>query len=215
MTLLWKEVVDMAKKTVPLGTEFIKGLWDQNPVLKQLLGMCPTLAVTNSALNGFAMGAATSFVLISSSTIVGLIRKLVPPQVRIPCYIVVIAGFVTVADYYLRAQFPDISASLGPYIPLIVVNCVILGRQEAFASRNPVGRSILDALGMGVGFTVALIILGSVRELLGAGSIFGSTLMPAIFERWTIMLLPAGAFLALGVMIGIGNFIASRAEGGK
>jgi electron transport complex protein RnfE len=205
----------MAKKTVPLGTEFIKGLWDQNPVLKQLLGMCPTLAVTNSALNGFAMGAATSFVLISSSTIVGLIRKLVPPQVRIPCYIVVIAGFVTVADYYLRAQFPDISASLGPYIPLIVVNCVILGRQEAFASRNPVGRSILDALGMGVGFTVALIILGSVRELLGAGSIFGSTLMPAIFERWTIMLLPAGAFLALGVMIGIGNFIASRAEGGK
>lgn len=203
----------MAKKAVPLRTEFLKGLWDQNPVLKQLLGMCPTLAVTNSALNGFAMGAATSFVLISSSTIIGLIRKLVPPQVRIPCYIVVIAGFVTVADYFLRAQFPDISAALGPYIPLIVVNCVILGRQEAFSSRNPVGRSILDALGMGVGFTVALIILGSVRELLGAGSVFGTTLMPSIFERWTIMLLPAGAFLALGVMIGIGNFIASRAEG--
>ena len=205
----------MAKKVVPLRTEFLKGLWDQNPVLKQLLGMCPTLAVTNSALNGFAMGAATSFVLISSSTIIGLIRKLVPPQVRIPCYIVVIAGFVTVADYFLRAQFPDISAALGPYIPLIVVNCVILGRQEAFSSRNPVGRSILDAMGMGVGFTVALIILGSVRELLGAGSVFGTTLMPSVFERWTIMLLPAGAFLALGVMIGIGNFIASRAEGGK
>ncbi len=202
----------MAKNTTPLSKEFMKGLWDQNPVLKQLLGMCPTLAVTNSAVNGFAMGAATSFVLISSSTIVGLIRKIVPPQVRIPSYIVVIAGFVTVVDYFLRAQFPAISASLGPYIPLIVVNCVILGRQEAFTSRNPVGRSILDALGMGVGFTVALIVLGSFRELLGVGSIFGKVLMPGIFERWTIMLLPPGAFLALGVMIGIGNFVASKRQ---
>ncbi len=202
----------MAKNRTPLSKEFLKGLWDQNPVLKQLLGMCPTLAVTNSAVNGFAMGAATSFVLLSSSTLVGLIRKLVPAQVRIPSYIVVVAGFVTVADYFLRAQFPAISASLGPYVPLIVVNCVILGRQEAFTSRNPVGRSMLDALGMGVGFTLALIVLGSARELLGAGSIFNMVLLPAAFERWTIMLLPAGAFLALGVMIGLGNFIAARRE---
>jgi electron transport complex protein RnfE len=202
----------MAKKPTPIGTEFLKGLWDQNPVLKQLLGMCPTLAVTNSAINGFAMGAATSFVLICSSTIIGMIRKLVPSQVRIPCFIVVIAGFVTVADYFLRAYFPTISTSLGPYVPLIVVNCVILGRQEAFTSRNPLGRSILDAVGMGIGFTLALIVLGSARELLGAGSIFNAKLLPMAFERWTIMLLPAGAFLALGVMIGVGNFIAARIE---
>lgn len=202
----------MAKKQTPILTEFLKGLWDQNPVLKQLLGMCPTLAVTNSAINGFAMGAATSFVLICSSTIIGMLRKLIPSQVRIPSFIVVIAGFVTVADYFLRAYFPTVSASLGPYVPLIVVNCVILGRQEAFSSRNPVGRSMLDAFGMGIGFTLALIVLGSARELLGAGSIFNATLLPAAFERWTIMLLPAGAFLALGVMIGIGNLIAARLE---
>jgi electron transport complex protein RnfE len=202
----------MAKKKTPIMTEFLKGFWDQNPVLKQLLGMCPTLAVTNSAVNGFAMGAATSFVLICSSTIIGILRKLIPSQVRIPSFIVVIAGFVTVADYFLRAYFPGISASLGPYVPLIVVNCVILGRQEAFSSRNPVGRSILDAFGMGIGFTLALIVLGSARELLGAGSIFNTTLLPGAFERWTIMLLPAGAFLALGVMIGVGNLIAARLE---
>ncbi len=196
----------------PLAKEFTKGLWEQNPILKQVLGMCPTLAVTNSAVNGFAMGLATSFVLLMSSTLVGLVRKIVPNQVRIAVYIVIIAGFVTIADYFLRAQFPEISAALGPFVPLIVVNCIILGRQEAFTSRNPVGRAILDALGMGTGFTLALLVMGSVREALGAGSVFGHVVMPASFERWTIMLLPPGAFLALGTFIGTGNFVAARLQ---
>ncbi|MBN1424007.1 electron transport complex subunit RsxE [Candidatus Fermentibacteria bacterium] len=202
----------MAKTPTPLGKEFTKGLWAQNPILKQVLGMCPTLAVTNSAVNAFAMGLATSFVLLMSSTLVGLVRKMVPSQVRIAVYVVIIAGFVTIADYFLRAQFPDISRALGPFVPLIVVNCVILGRQEAFTSRNPVGRSIVDAAGMGVGFTLALIVMGSVRELLGNGSVFGVTLLPQVFERWTIMLLPPGAFLALGVLIGTSNLIAARRQ---
>jgi electron transport complex protein RnfE len=194
----------------PLSKEFTKGLWQQNPILRQVLGTCPTLAVTNSALNGFAMGLATSFVLLMSSTLVGLVRKVVPSQVRIAVYVVIIAGFVTVADYFLRAQFPDTSAALGPFVPLIVVNCIILGRQEAFTSRNPVGRAMVDALGMGAGFTLALLVMGSMREMLGAGSVFGHVFVPKAFERWTIMLLPPGAFLALGTLIGTGNFIAGR-----
>ena len=141
------------------GAEYIKGLWEENPVFRQLLGMCPILAVTNAVINGIAMGLATSFVLILSSVVVSSIKKLIPSQVRIASYIVIIATFVTIADRFMAAFFPPISKSLGPYIPLIVVNCIILGRQEAFSSKNSVGRSLVDALGMSTGFILALLVL--------------------------------------------------------
>jgi H+/Na+-translocating ferredoxin:NAD+ oxidoreductase subunit E len=190
--------------------EFTKGLWKENAVFVQVLGMCPTLAVTTKALFGLSMGLATSFVLISSSVVVALIRKLVPPQVRIPMFTVIIATFVTAADYFLKANFFEISKALGPYVPLIVVNCLILGRAEAYASKNTVGRSLFDAIGMGIGFTVALIILGSIREILGAGTIFGYQLFGDGFTKWVVMVLPAGAFITLGLLVGVFNMINDK-----
>ena len=201
------------KEQLDIVSEFRRGLWTENPVFRQLLGMCPTLAVTNSAINGLAMGLATSFVLISSSTIVSLIRKLVPNQVRIATFTVIIATFVTVADQFLGAFFPDISKALGPYVPLIVVNCIILGRQEAFASKNPVHKSILDAVVMGCGFIATLTVLGSIREILGSGSLFRLQLLGEWFKPWVVMILPAGAFLSLGIGLGIINYIVSRKKG--
>jgi Na+-translocating ferredoxin:NAD+ oxidoreductase subunit E len=199
----------MAKQNT-LTTEFVKGLWKDNPVLFQLLGLCPTLAVTNSAVNGLAMGLATTCVLLCSSMLISILRKLIPAQVRIASFIIVIATFVTVVDQFLAAYTPDISKSLGAFIPLIVVNCLILGRQEAFASKNNIGRSILDSAGMGLGFTWVLTLLGVVRELLGAGSIFGMAIMPDAFSTWLVMILPPGAFLTLGLFIGGVNWINSR-----
>ena len=193
------------KKQVSLSKEYIKGIWESNPVFKQVLGMCPTLAVTVSAINGIAMALATTFVLVFSSFIISLIRKLIPSQVRIASYIVVIATFVTIVDLVMKAQFWELSKALGPYIPLIVVNCIILGRQEAFSSKNGPLRSVLDALGMGTGFLLALFVLGSVRELLGNGTILGIQIMPDFFETWLVMILPAGAFLTLGLMMGFSN----------
>jgi len=190
--------------------EFVKGLWRENPVFVQVLGMCPTLAVTTKALFGFSMGMATLFVVAGSSVVVSLIRRFVPGQVRIPMFTVIIATFVTAADYFLKANFYQISKALGPYVPLIVVNCIILGRAEAFASKNNVLRSFLDALGMGIGFTIALIVLGSVRELLGSGTIFGYSLMWEGFTKWVVMVLPAGAFLTLGLLVGLFNVINAR-----
>jgi len=199
----------MAKKTSPLQ-EFIKGLWRENPVLASLLGLCPVLAVTNSAVNGMAMGLATTFVLLSSSIIISLVRKIIPHQVRIASFIVIIATFVTVADRFLAAYFPLISKALGPYVPLIVVNCIILGRQEAFSSKNRVIRSILDSSGMGVGFISVLIILGGFREVLGSGTFFGLTVLGEWFDPWMVMILPPGAFLGLGIFIAIANWINAR-----
>ncbi len=199
----------MAKQN-QLNIEVIKGIWAENPVLIQLLGLCPTLAVTNSAINGLAMGLATTFVLLMSSILISLIRNIIPAQVRIASYIVVIATFVTVVDKYLAAYTPDISKALGAFIPLIVVNCLILGRQEAFSSKNNVGRSILDGLGMGIGFTWVLVLLGAVRELLGEGAVFGVTLMPESFNTWLVMILPPGAFLTLGIFIGLANWYNER-----
>ncbi len=190
--------------------DFAKGLWDQNPVFKQLLGMCPTLAVTNTAKNGLAMSLATTFVLVSSSIIVSLIKNLIPRQVRIASYIVVIATFVTMADLFLAAKFPAVSAALGPYVPLIVVNCLILSRQEAFASDHPVHRSFLDALGMSAGFTLALLVLSSSREILGSGTLFGVGVAGQLFQPWLVMVLPGGAFLSLGVLIGLANYTTTR-----
>ncbi|MCF7870156.1 MAG: electron transport complex subunit E [Candidatus Omnitrophica bacterium] len=185
--------------------QILKGLWQQNPIFRQLLGMCPTLAVTTTAENGLAMGLAVIFVLIFSELAVSSIKKIVPHQVRIAVYTVLIATFVTIVDLFLKAQFPQISKNLGPYVPLIIVNCIILGRCEAFASKNKLSGSLLDALGMGVGFCWGLLILGSIRELLGAGNIFGFRLMPAGFNPLVVMILPAGAFLVLGFLVAIMN----------
>ena len=200
----------MAKTKIALSKEFLKGLWDENPVLRMLLGLCPTLAVTNSAINGLAMGLATTFVLLSSSILISLLRKVIPHQVRIAGYIVIIATFVTVADKYLAAYLPEISKALGPYVPLIVVNCLILGRQESFASKNGVGRSIIDALGMGLGFILVLVVLGGIREILGSATLFNMQILGDWFNPWMIMILPPGAFFTLGLLIGLGNWINDR-----
>ncbi|MCD6235059.1 MAG: electron transport complex subunit RsxE [Candidatus Neomarinimicrobiota bacterium] len=197
-------------KNVSLIEDFTKGIWKENPILIALLGLCPTLAVTISVENGLAMGLAASFVLICSSTLISLLRNMIPKQVRIASFIVIIATFVTIADRYLAAFYPEISKNLGPFIPLIIVNCMILGRQEAFASKNGVGRSILDALGMGIGFTLVLLILSAIRELLGSGTIMGYQVMWDSFSPWMVMILPPGAFLTLGLMIGASNWINDR-----
>lgn len=191
----------MADKTI--GEEFLKGLWQENPIFRQLLGMCPTLAVTNAMINGLAMGLATSFVLIFSSLVVSSIKKLIPSQVRIATYIVIIATFVTMADRFLAAFFPPISKNLGPYVPLIVVNCIILGRQEAFSSKNTIRRSLIDALGMSLGFFISLLLLSAIREILGSGTFFGHQVMGPWFKPWIIMVLPPGAFITLGILLGI------------
>ena len=189
--------------------DFVQGLWKMNPIFRLVLGMCPTLAVTNMVVNGLAMGLATTFVLICSGFIVSLIRKLVPKQVRIAVYIVIIATFVTIADFFLAAYFPDIHKVLGLYVPLIVVNCIILGRMEAFASHNPVHRSLSDAFGMGIGFTWALVLLSAIREVLGFGTLVGITVLanPA-----TVMILPAGAFFSLGLIIALMNIIGEKVK---
>jgi len=158
------------------------------------------------------MGLATAFVLILSSLVVSSIKKLIPNQVRIATYIVIIASFVTIADRFLAAFFPPISKALGPYVPLIVVNCIILGRQEAFSSRNSIGRSLIDALGMSTGFILALLVLSSIREILGSGTLLGYPLLGAWFKPWTIMILPAGAFITLGVLLGIAILIESKTK---
>ena len=185
----------------PYGEELLKGLWRENPVFVQVLGMCPVLAVSNTAMNALAMGLATLFVLMLSNTLVSSLRHFVPRQVRIATYILIIATFVTVVDYLIQAISLELHAALGAFISLIVVNCLILGRAEAFASRNTVPRAIVDGLGMGVGFTVALLSLGAVRELLGSGSLFGVRVLPDAFEPWVVMVLPGGGFFTLAAWL--------------
>ncbi|MCD6218997.1 electron transport complex subunit E [Candidatus Calescamantes bacterium] len=194
------------------SAELVKGLWRENPVFRQILGMCPTLAVTGYLSNGIAMGLAVTFVLVASSTVISTFRRLIPKQVRIPAFIVIIATFVVLVDYFLRANFPFLSKKLGPYVPLIVVNCIILGRQEAFSSKNPVWLSFLDALGMGIGFTLALVILSTVREILGFGTLLGHPVIGKQFTPWVIMALPPGAFISLGVILGIINTLQKKCE---
>ena len=184
-----------------LYAETVKGFWRENPVFIALLGLCPALAVTNSAMNGLAMGGATTFVLLGSSILVSLFRNLIPKQVRITSFIIIIATFVTVADLSLKALTPTVHKELGAFIALIVVNCLILGRQEAFASRNRFPLAVGDAVGMAVGFTFALVLLGGIREILGSGSLFGVSLFGDAFEPWVIMILPPGGFLSLGVLL--------------
>jgi len=183
--------------------EFIKGIWRENPVFILVLGMCPVLAVTTSAANGLAMGLAATFVLLCSNIVISVIRSIVPDRVRIPVFIVVIASFVTVVDLVMSGYFRSLHHSLGLFIPLIVVNCIILGRAEAFASKNSIFFSIADGLGMGAGFTLALVILGSIRELFGNGSIFSYQLFGGGYEPILVMILPPGAFLTLGILTGV------------
>lgn len=190
--------------------EFLKGLWKENPVFVAVLGMCPALAVTNTAVNSLAMGLATTFVLSFSSLLVASFRKLIPKQVRITAFIFIIATFVTVVDFLLAALVPDIHKALGAFIALIVVNCLILGRQEAFASKHPVRLALADALGMSLGFSFALLCIGIIREVLGSGSLFGFSLFGPGFEPWVIMVLPPGGFFALGFLLLFFNWLKRR-----
>jgi len=192
--------------------EFIKGIWKENPVFIQVLGMCPMLAVTNSAINALAMGSATFFVLVGSSLLVSMFKNVIPKQVRISCYIIIIATFVTVADLTLLAFVPKIHKELGAFIALIVVNCMILGRQEAFSSKHSVKASVADAVGMAIGFVIALFALGAVREVLGNGSLFGYSLFGPNFEPWVVMILPPGGFLMLGLLLLFFNWIKEVRE---
>ncbi|PIQ89038.1 MAG: electron transport complex subunit RsxE [Candidatus Omnitrophica bacterium CG11_big_fil_rev_8_21_14_0_20_42_13] len=185
------------RKIIP---EFNKGLLKENPVLVLALGLCPTLAVSVSAINAIGMGAAATFVLFGSNIIVSSLRKVIPDKIRIPCFIVVIATFVTIVEMLLKAYFPALNKSLGIFVPLIVVNCIVLGRAEAFASKRNILHSAFDALGMGCGFTLALLIISSIREILGAGKIFGFVLIKG-YEPASVMILAPGALLTLGFVI--------------
>jgi len=187
-----------------LWKDFNQGIIKENPVLRLMIGLCPTLAVSNNATNALGMSVAVAFVLICSNWVVALIRKITPDEIRIPIFIIVISTFVTISDYIMHAYYPDLYAALGVFVPLIVVNCIILGRAEAFAYRNPVLNSILDGVGMSLGFALALVSIGVIREALGAGSVFGITLFnPAVAA--TIMILPPGAFITIGFIMAFLN----------
>ena len=189
-------------KTATTPTQDLsRGVWRENPVLVQLLGLCPALAVTNTVSNSLAMGLATVFVLCGSSVLVSAVKRLIPHEVRISTYILIIATFVSVADMALEALAPVQHKALGAFISLIVVNCLILGRQEAFASKQPVGRALLDALGSGFGFLIALLLMGGVREVIGQGSFLGVPLFGSHYEPWVVMILPPGGFLTLGLLL--------------
>ncbi|MCP4395501.1 MAG: electron transport complex subunit E [Alphaproteobacteria bacterium] len=190
----------------------INGVVKNNPVFVMLLGMCPVLGVTTSAINGLGMGGATLFVLLLSNITISVVKSFIPDKVRIPAFIVLIASFVTVVEMLMEGYLPALHEALGLFIPLIVVNCIILGRAEAFASKNTVFHSILDALGMGTGFTLALTILGSVREILGNGSIFGCSLVPTDFNTFLLFVMPPGAFLALGYLVAMMNKLNREAN---
>jgi electron transport complex protein RnfE len=193
-----------------LRKELVKGLWKENPVLVAALGLCPTLAVTNSLRNGLVMGVATAAVLIGSSFLVSLLRNWIPRQIRITVYIIVIATYVTVVDLALAAYLPDAHKALGAFIALIVVNCIILGRQEAFAGKNTVGLSIADAVGMSGGLTIAMVLISGVREILGSGTLLGFRILGDWFEPWVIMILPPGGFLVMGALLAVVAVLQQR-----
>jgi len=198
------------KQTTTPSQDLMRGIWRENPVLIQMLGLCPALAVTNTVANSLAMGLATFFVLCGSSLLVSLCRKLIPHQIRISTYILIIASFVTIADMVLEALTPEIHKALGAFIALIVVNCMILGRQEAFASKQPVGRALLDAMGTGAGFLVAMLMMGGLRELLGNGTLLGFAVLGPRYEPWIVMILPPGGFLTLGLWLLLLNWLQER-----
>ncbi len=197
------------RETTP-QVDFFRGIWQENPVLIQMLGLCPALAVTNTVENALWMALATFFVLTGSSLMVSLLKKIIPGEVRIPMFILIIATFVTVADMCLEAIVPAVYKQLGAFVALIVVNCIILSRQEAFASKRPIGRSLLDAVGTGVGFTIAMVMMGSVREVLGQGTLMNYKVIPGNFEPWVIFILPPGGFLTLGFWLLLLNWWEER-----
>jgi electron transport complex protein RnfE len=198
----------------PLAQEFLKGLWDEVPPFRLVLGLCPVLAVTKSLYNGAGMGIATTFVLLSSNVLVSMLRKAIPAKVRIACYIVIIATFVTIVEFMMKAFAYQLFEQLGIFIPLIVVNCIVLGRAEAFASKNGMFRSMLDGLGMGIGFTLSLAALGAVRELLGTGALtFWKTatpILPASYPQFSFMVEAPGAFVGLGLMLCLMNLAGKK-----
>jgi electron transport complex protein RnfE len=197
---------------MPARSEFLKGFWDENPTFRLMLGLCPTLAVTTSMINGLGMGLATLCVLLGSNVAISLVRNSIPPQIRIPSFIVIIASFVTIIDLSMHAFAPALHAALGIFVPLIVVNCIILGRAEAFASKNGVWLSVVDAIGMGLGFTMNLAILGGLREVLGSGQLLGRPVAPEFFQAPLVMILPPGAFLTLGFLIAGMNIVRRKVE---
>ena len=185
--------------------EFAKGFWSENPIFRLVLGLCPTLAVTTTAENGIGMGLAATFVLVCSNTVIAIMRNFIPKKIRIPAFIVAIATFVTIVDLVMNGYFHALHKSLGLFIPLIVVNCIILGRAEAFASKNGIVISVIDGLGMGFGFTISLVLLGAIRELLGNGTIFGAAILGDSYIPLLLMILPPGAFIVLGMLLGLMN----------
>ena len=201
----------MHDKKTPIGA-LLNGLVFENPTFVLMLGMCPTLAITTVASNGVGLGLATTFVLVCSNLFISLLRNVIPEKVRIPSFIVIIASFVTMLEMLMKAYLPDLSASLGMYIPLIVVNCIILARAEAFAFKNPVLPSVMDGLGMGLGFTIAITLLAAIRELFGSGTVFGLQVMPEAFEPIGILTLPAGGFITLGILLIVVNAVRAGIE---
>lgn len=195
-----------------LREEFTKGLIKENPVLRLTLGTCPALAVTTSATNAIGMGIAATFVLVCSNAVISMLRGFIPDKVRIPAFITIIAGFVTVVQLLIQALAPELNSSLGVFLPLIVVNCVILGRAEMYASKNKVLPSIIDGLGMGIGFTAALLALGIIRELLGAGTVFGIDILTNIMDPIVIFLLPPGGFFVFGILIAISGKLSKEGQ---
>ncbi|HIE08498.1 MAG TPA: electron transport complex subunit E [Armatimonadetes bacterium] len=194
----------------PYLDDLLRGIGRDNPVFRLVLGLCPFLAITTTAKNALGMGAAVIFVLLGSNVIISLVRRFIPREVRIPCFIVIIATFVTIVDLVMSAYFPPLRESLGIFVPLIVVNCIILGRAEAFASRMPVGRAITDAIGIGIGFTLALLLISVVREALGSGQLYGYYLFGRPVNAALMMILPPGAFIAMGVLLGFFNWLSKR-----
>lgn len=192
--------------------DLLRGIWKENPTLVLTLGMCPTLAVTNSVANGLVMGIATTVVLVASCVFASMLRRAIPNQVRIATFVLIIATFVTVVDYLLAALVPVIHKALGAFIALIVVNCIILGRQEAFASKNPPGRALLDALGMGLGFILGLTLMSSIREVIGSGTFLGVSLFGPSYQPWVVMILPPGGFLTLGALLLTVNALKARRQ---
>jgi len=202
----------MARRQISSMDEFLKGLWNENPVFIQVLGMCPALAVSNTALNALTMGLATSFVLLCSGLSVSALKRFIPREARIVCYICIIATFVTCVDYLIQAISLDLHKALGAFISLIVANCLILGRAEAYASKNSLGRTALDGLGMGAGFTLALLSIGAVREVLGSGTLFDIAVVPEGFQTWTVMVLPSGGFFVMAMWLLVFNALRSRQQ---
>jgi electron transport complex protein RnfE len=189
---------------------FLNGIVDENPTFRLVLGMCPTMAITTAAFNGIGMGLAATFVLAFSNLVISMMRKAIPEAIRIPAFVIIIATFVTIVDLLIKAFVPALNSSLGIFIPLIVVNCIIFARAEAYAFKNPPMASLADGLGMGVGFTLAITVLASIREILGAGTFFGMQVMPAAYQPMTIITQPPGGFIMLGLLLAVVNLLTRK-----